>query len=100
VEGFAGSSVFVGFTEGEADAVGDGDLVPCAVAVGVGESGVAVTIVVGDVLGPAVGVVLWFLTKMLTTPAARTPAIAKARSFWPLLMATPPHESQRCDSIA
>ena len=78
-------------------AVFDGDAL--AVTVGDDVVGGAVTTVLGDCVGFAVGVVPWFFTKMLMTPAARTPAIAKARSLWPLLMADPPHESQQCDSI-
>jgi hypothetical protein len=85
VEGFAGSADFVGETVGVGDAdfdvEGEVEGVCFAVTVGEGERGVAVTIVLGDALGPAVGVVLWFFTRMLTTPATRTPAIAKARSF-------------------
>jgi hypothetical protein len=101
VEGFAGSSVLVGLVDGVGDgfAVSEAEGVPFAVTVGELTGG-AVTTLVAVGLGPAVGVVPSFFTRMLMTPAASTPAIAKARSLWLLLMANPPHESQWCDSIA
>jgi len=83
VDGFEGSSVFVGFTLGLLDGVGlsDADGVCSAVTVGELLTGGAVTMLDGVGLPCAVGVDGEFFTKMLMTPAASTPAIANARSL-------------------